>query len=84
MSEWISVDDRIPSTCEDVLVCVKYKSLDWEAQTIQIAFRTIGGSEVKWMGYGIEYDEFYLVTHWMPLPELPKLDLGLWNEGKSE
>ncbi len=62
MSEWISVEDRLPETtmgwsAKDVLCCCDY--------SIQVG-RTHHG---KWINI---HNGPIKVTHWMPLPEPPK------------
>ena len=57
--KWISVDERMPSTCIDVLV---YRS----------GGITLGGYdsyEGFWYDQGLRCGK---VTHWMPLPDKPK------------
>lgn len=58
-SEWISVKDRLPEDDKQVIGWMpdQYKFMTYEDDT------------------GVWYDEEYInweVTHWMPLPELPK------------
>ena len=55
--EWISVDDRLPPKNEMVLIFCG------------------GARELDWIcSTGLWYDHDYtLVTHWMPLPEPPKM-----------
>lgn len=62
MSEWISVNDRLPKTME--LVFVYRKGLD----IVRIEYLMNDG---EWFN-----DDIYKasVTHWMPLPEPPKED----------
>lgn len=55
--EWISVDDRLPKPCEDVLVFNE----DGEIE-VGFAFRSEG---IDWYSRKI--------THWMPLPQPPKM-----------
>lgn len=64
MPEWISVDKRLPEEDEDVLVCINGTYRD-------MAYRDEG----RW--YNEIHDILRCVTHWMPLPKLPK-------EGVSE
>jgi hypothetical protein len=57
MNEWISVKDRLPEKGKDVL-CVDHR-----------------GAFIGCFSDGIWYDVDSCnvpVTHWMPLPELPK------------
>ena len=60
MSKWISVKDRLPEDQEEVFVCTRSKN---------------GNRNID-KGY-LSVDRFIHrrsadVTHWMPLPELPK------------
>ena len=56
-NEWISVDERLPPKYEKVLVFDR------------------GVIDTSWIGsQGVWYDHsMYSVTHWMPLPEAPKM-----------
>ena len=65
MSEWISVDDRLPRTNESVIGCRKGKY-------VSNVFLNLEG---EWLqdGWGpMKKTVFDDVTHWMPLPEPPK------------
>ena len=73
--EWISVDDRLPEECEDVLTysdnvqLKKYE--DYSPQ--YVGFIQNGGWYASCDFY--EYNNYMsleYVTHWMPLPESPK------------
>lgn len=57
--DWISVKDRLPEEGDDFLVCVKEKN---------------GYCYIDIMSFWIRVGEWSIegVTHWMPLPELPK------------
>ena len=73
-SEWISVEERLPDNCRAVLVAL-------EGLTIGGAPAMVIGSYSGgfWMvadADGTHYLTKYMrykVTHWMPLPEPPKL-----------
>ncbi len=64
MSEWISVEDRLPVEDKKVIV--------WDMDYPDIEFMRMGyydpssGTETGWRCE--EYMDLY-VTHWMPLPE---------------
>lgn len=67
MSEWISVKDRLPPKRTSALTCDRYGN-------IHIMFHC-GGEKYPfnippWHPY------YYEPTHWMPLPEPPKEDVG--------
>lgn len=63
MSEWISVEDRLPDdvSVQGMVVCI--------IDNKHIAFGEYADNYGKFAcyGYGITDD----VTHWMPLPEPP-------------
>ena len=68
-SEWISVDERLPGVSGKYICCVKDKRgntwtvpADWSLE-MKMWFGEFG--EIKNM-----------VTHWMPLPEAPKMKGG--------
>ena len=67
--EWISVDERLPQVCGTYICCVKDKyGNTW---TIPADF----SPEMKtWFGQFGEVKN--TVTHWMPLPEAPKMKGG--------
>lgn len=59
--EWISVEDRLPETDTRVLVYMHENRMSYtKIDTDRIVAR-------KWVRWG------NLVTHWMPLPEAPKM-----------
>lgn len=65
MSEWISVDERLPYPNQSVLASRSNKG-------VSNLFITSSG---QWMqdGLGAIQDRIFNdVTHWMPLPEPPK------------
>lgn len=74
--EWISIDDELPEECKNVLC--------FEGKKIVIAFmeKTEDCGEYvpvfwDWIAYDRDdtYDEV-CATHWMPLPEPPKMKGG--------
>lgn len=69
-SEWISVEDRLPQEEIRVLVAIKSERSYTEIDTDRI----INGKWVRWSND---------VTHWQPLPELPKMKGEINNESKS-
>ena len=60
MSEWISVEERLPETYEDVLL--------WNDE-VDVGYLTSAEGE-RWWLYSDREPDF--VTHWMPLPDGPK------------
>ena len=86
VQEWISVEDRLPEMgehyqSEDVLVCIDYRPDD--PDTTEDSYVSIDHVNFNCFGQGgfsCERDDPrdgepspYFVTHWMPLPERPKL-----------
>lgn len=62
--EWISVEERLPETDTRVLVYMHENRMSYtKIDTDRIVAR-------KWVRWGD------LVTHWMPLPEAPKMKGG--------
>lgn len=71
MSEWISVDDKLPKYGERVLVS------SCKTGTVQHVtyYRDGHEDELDWWQDCLDDDDpilFGLVTHWMRLPEPPK------------
>lgn len=67
--EWISVEERLPQVCDKYICCVKNK----HGNTWVIAADF--SPEMKiWFGQFGEIKN--TVTHWMPLPEPPKMKGG--------
>lgn len=60
--KWISVEERLPKTWKDVLTC-----------------RRNGHVEMNWLmlvdGWHKDDPELNPVTHWMPLPEPPEVEV---------
>lgn len=77
MSEWISVEERLPTVYDDYLVAIKQKypeEKDYEYNTDMALFVGWGGYiDDKWdtVHDWIEGQETH-ITHWMPLPEPPE------------
>lgn len=66
MSEWISVKERVPDDWKRVLVCIRHK------HNPEDGYREIGILHwTKPYGWSMK-DNYYEITHWMPLPEPPK------------
>ena len=75
VQEWISVTERLPdkdgcyivTACDEGCSCgdgIWYDTVVIEAEHYK--------GEWSWNENGTEYDITDLVTHWMPMPELPK------------
>lgn len=73
MSEWISVEERLPDEQTDVLAWVVKSPFKAAAVTAGM-FPDILGGDTIWMGWENEepFPSGWDVTHWMPLPEPPK------------
>ena len=77
--KWISVEERLPEPNTIVLLIAH----GWEPQLVYIGKLEKVESEKSWLTglvskasewtvYGFSYLREPIVTHWMPLPELPK------------
>ena len=66
---WISVKDRLPKTDDWVLVCRKTIKTGYTTMVVDGCTFTVGGDRV-WLAEYATYKQ--VVTHWMPLPQLPK------------
>jgi hypothetical protein len=62
--EWISVDDRLPKELTHIIVCD-------EDRTVGEALY-LSANHFEWLSS----EELAFVTHWMPLPEAPKMEGG--------
>lgn len=63
-NQWISVDDELPKENQYVIVATK--------DGVCIATAEYIHEEKRWFMYGNYYTISTDVTHWMPLPDLPK------------
>ena len=66
-SEWISVDERLPEEDTRVLVYLNIQKTDANIYTFFDTDRILNGKWVRWNKY---------ISHWMPLPEVPKMKGG--------
>lgn len=79
MADWISVEDRLPKIGESVLVAVIINakvSLPFHTESapeIRIGWRDNLSARHKWC-LQFSNADMAEVTHWQPLPELPKED----------
>ena len=64
VQEWISVDDRLPEAWKQVLI---YSRHDFCESAVYIGIP--GKWRVTWNHEMLDADS---VTHWMPIPQLPK------------
>ena len=87
VQEWISVDDRLPEPEQDVILCTREIETYGKHHEKKKIYRNIfmgyfdGDEWLTSYCYGCEYifrmnekypNETIEVTHWMPMPELPK------------
>lgn len=63
MSEWISVEERLPDMFKPVIVCRRFTK---DELKVEQGYRDVNG---WWKVYGTRTKN---VTHWMPLPKPPK------------
>jgi hypothetical protein len=79
--KWISVEDRLPEFGKKVLVLIDrtYHINPTDEDLIEVA--TLFGEECEagrvwreygWYNYDLHQSFIEDVTHWMPLPEVPK------------
>lgn len=67
---WISIEDRLPEENGRYLVCANVSHLAFTSLTI-VAVMEYGKNHGFYL-----YSEDEPVTHWMPLPEAPKMKGG--------
>ena len=60
MSEWISVEDKLPPIYVNVLI---YDTID------NYISNSLLNKNKQWIGYESNIDD---ITHWMPLPNPPQ------------
>lgn len=77
MSEWISVEERLPETAGEYLVV--YHPCHWDAvsEKVCVGIDTFRG-KTAWAK-----KKYQRVTHWMPLPESPKEGCDTNGEAKK-
>ena len=79
VQEWISVEDRLPSDEQDVLVIAH----GWGGRLVYVGSHKrveaqkswltgITNKSSEWLLWGWSYLKEPMVTHWMPLPKLPE------------
>lgn len=79
VQEWISVDDRLPSDAQDVLVIAH----GWGGRLVYVGSHKrveaqkswltgITNKSSEWLLWGWSYLKEPRVTHWMPMPQPPK------------
>ena len=81
MSEWISVEERLPKDREPVwlrlsddriFVGLLYMDFDGYSWCNSYGDFYYSAENEQWETFTTEADDEYDVTHWMPLPEPPK------------
>ena len=81
VQEWVSVDDRLPENDGSYLVTMnsfggrKYIGVRWFAKDGEAVNEyELAGQENVWYYHDSEWGYISIdsVTHWMPLPQLPK------------
>lgn len=71
-SEWISVDERLPEECNNVLCFARNKTMIAFMEKVEDCGEYV---PVFWDWVAYDRDDTYdevCATHWMPLPEAPK------------
>ena len=66
--EWISVDERLPERDTHVLA--------YSEKFEEIGIYNYAGDDVWWNYEAWASAKYYGITHWMPLPETPKMKGG--------
>lgn len=76
MNEWISVEDRLPEDWSHIIVCnVNANIDDCETGVSEATYAPCGKGccDSRFETKGLEYINHDNVTHWMLLPELPRI-----------
>ena len=68
-SQWISVEDRLPEPEKEVIILNKRKQVDIDFLTDDFE-----GGYYWWKSDEAIFCEDDEITHWMPIPQLPKED----------
>ena len=64
MNKWISVKERLPETSGNYLCYIKYSFTKVRLERVYLFLHETNNFVLEWPGE--------IVTHWMPLPELPE------------
>lgn len=67
MSEWISIEDRLPNYFTWVLIVTEKKFIG-----VARRFNDVDDCPYEWISDHGEFIDSRWVTHWMPLPKAPK------------
>lgn len=76
MSEWISVKDKLPKENGIYIVYAQGGTsvAGWIWYDNVVVAAEYAFCEWTWNENGIEWDISGIVTHWMPLPEPPRME----------
>ena len=72
MSEWISVEDRLPIEQDYQSTYLDCQVIATDGTNVYQNTYEIGGNHIGRPWSGFTEDEGNYITHWMPLPEPPK------------
>lgn len=77
MDGWIKIEDRLPDNIGEYIVYAQDENSPasegvWYENVVIVAEYGLG--EWTWNENGIEWDISGIVTHWMPLPEPPRME----------
>lgn len=70
--KWISVEDRFPEPDKECLIVVLYNGKRVVIIGEWLSCEDIEDPSDRWYSYEFAAELGWKVTHWMPLPELPK------------
>lgn len=78
MNEWIDIRNRKPKRFQSVLVyAVSFVASKADIKDGYMEDAYIATTRITWLdkdGFVNIDDHFWMVTHWMPLPESPEID----------
>ncbi len=72
MTDWISIDDALPCTFENVLVCDAYACSDDVMESVIAFWDCYRWVSIAWWDYDL--CSYPRVTHWQLLPAVPSID----------
>ena len=75
MNEWISVEDRLPNRDCKVIVCAQNVRGGFVKKKRFITTAVFCMTMIDKHYFDFKGNGAGIVTHWMPLPELPKEDV---------
>ncbi len=70
--EWISVEERLPETGEEVIVFIAGFEEDGSLASYSVREGVLFGTHPNGWWQGLFLITEFLVTHWMPLPGPPE------------